>query len=167
MEWYLSRKLTIKSDHFQNNHQGYNFLVNSIVILNVFSLSRPKWQDIENKKKDLPGNFMVGAYFGSNHSFIVSSLERYLSGAFFQPHLDFCYWCHHGLHPIHYFIITNRKGSTYFRLKIHPCLTWNQECKKNIAHAHFWLLLLCKIGFWAFYNLPFLYRLDIEYSISL
>ena len=50
---------------------------------------------------------MVGAYFGSNAFFVASLLERYLSGAFSQPHLDFYdrYYC--GLYPVYHSTITD------------------------------------------------------------
>ena len=83
--YYVGSMFCHPLGHFQNKHQGYSCMLNSIVIFNMSTLPGPKWQHIENYKMNLQGNLTVGAYFGSDHLFIASLLERYISGAFSHP----------------------------------------------------------------------------------
>ena len=60
--YYVGSMFCHPLGHFQNKHQGYNCMLNSIVIFNMSTLPGPKWQHIENYKMNLQGNLMVGAY---------------------------------------------------------------------------------------------------------
>jgi hypothetical protein len=77
---------------------------------------------MENNNKDLQNNYIFGADFGIDSSFIVSFPKKCLSGAFSWLHLDYCEKCNHGLYSFQYFKITNECGGTCLGLQIQPCL---------------------------------------------